>query len=67
LDKLLEILGDKKQYLNELKRMLILIDTDLIIMKIVNDMNDEQIMEIYDTRIELLSGNVQFNKTRRKN
>jgi len=60
LDELLEKFEGKKQYLEELKKMIILSDTDLIIMKIVNNMDDEQIMKIHDTRMELLSGKVQF-------
>lgn len=51
----LDIVESESRYIRELMNILELINRDLIIRKVVNGMDDESILEIYDYRIQVLN------------
>jgi hypothetical protein len=59
-NELLLSFGEKKPLAIELSKIMELINRDLILMKIIENADNEQIMEIYDMRMDLLQGKKEF-------
>lgn len=62
----LDIVESESRYIRELMNILELINRDLIIRKVVNGMDDESILEIYDYRIQVLNNLSESEKWMRK-
>lgn len=62
----LDIVESESRYIRELMNILELINRDLIIRKVVNGMDDESILEIYDYRIQVLNNLSESEKWMKK-
>lgn len=62
----LDIVESESRYISELMNILELINRDLIIRKVVNGMDDESILEIYDYRIQVLNNLSESEKWMKK-
>jgi hypothetical protein len=52
--------ADQIESFSELNKMITIVSMNLRMMKIANGISDEEILRIYDIRMEILRGNIRF-------